>query len=330
MVMRSPFSGPWFLIGLLLPILTGAVVAYLSPRRRTAFVAGAALGMGFVSTSLFQFHLVAVSANSVVSSIFLVGIGALLLCGLTTAACSLTALVVTTQEQLGRSCPSCMYPIHETAQTYRCPECGELANDLLSREEDTRRFVAWVNRWSPYALLLTGVLAAVVLAIEATPRFQSRTEFQRFCEQIGGQRCSSHFFESERARPPFSASVAIPSDPSKLLLVVYDPDSRHDQPPMQIRLQWVIQMPTGYPPAFGDGNPAILCNLDRDQAQRVLRDGIPASLHDSLIAAANDAGWSVSPYARAGVGRTVVGSWVPVPPVCVPPPADLTDASEGH
>ncbi len=80
-------------------------------------------------------------------------------------------------------------------------------------------------------------------------------------------------------------------DPTKALLIIYAPGARWSQPTMQIRLNWTLNAPAGFPISSFESVPAIMANLDRKQAKFVIKHGVPQTIINALLEATSEAGW---------------------------------------
>lgn len=92
------------------------------------------------------------------------------------------------------------------------------------------------------------------------------------------------------AREAAFVYTTVTDDPSKVLIILYDPTPDPGQLSMQIRLGFLWQ---GSIPS--DGTPITHCDLDEVQADYVLENGLPDALVNALVQSANASGWLPAP-----------------------------------
>jgi hypothetical protein len=93
--------------------------------------------------------------------------------------------------------------------------------------------------------------------------------------------------------------MPMPGDPSLIVVVLYIPDRNSPLTPMRLAIAQPLQPnPTTPPgPQLNFGAPQVACDLPRDLAERINREGIPSSLLQALDDKARENAWGATPAA---------------------------------
>ena len=94
----------------------------------------------------------------------------------------------------------------------------------------------------------------------------------------------------------------IPGEKTKVIMFLYRPDPPESCPSVQLRIGYLASTPSGsiLPE---DGDPIVLCSFWGEQAKQLVKDGVPPSLIDKLVEAANQAEWEDS---EPGIASKIV------------------------
>ena len=303
-------------------LLLTASVPWLAHGRRGAVVAGAAFGYtaGFVALerSIFDVPELPVLAVLIVLSLVVAAAtGAVALA----VFAALRASLITFIEDDGNHCLHCGYYL-APSRSLVCSECGTATSDYASRRRDRNNRIAWINRWAPLCLTVaTGILLGPAI-YDSVSSASPLAHFRQRMEELGGTYMYGVMLNATPGQDPRSWSAIgsefpVKDRPSKRIVVSYAPYARGNQPVMQIRLNWHVQIGSGISMTF-DGLPSVVCNLSREQAKMVLAHGIPLSLVDALEEAASSrANWSPSPPVPGPGGVITQSTRGPAPPIVV-------------
>ncbi|HMN40068.1 MAG TPA: hypothetical protein PKE29_04430 [Phycisphaerales bacterium] len=207
-------------------------------------------------------------------------------------------LLFTTVEQDGTRCSRCGYQLGSPTIT-TCPECGVPANP-------TRLAFHRLHRASAFLLSNARILAGVFIVAMLIPlalaihgrTIPSLRFFSKFTNNdsgvlgmmiprdVGGGTSNC-----------ISAWTPIPGDTTRAIIILYVPDQRSPLPAMRLA---VAETPGPSPPSgpgfqTNYGAPEIGCDLPRDLAERVVREGIPPALIRALTTEADNARWNPTP-----------------------------------
>ena len=201
------------------------------------------------------------------------------------------ALFFTIHEQDGTVCSTCAYRI-DTIQGPACPECGTPRSALTRGHGALGYFAQRMHRWFvPLAIawiIILGSCVAVFIARSA-PFWRMLRTFPQHGAVLPHIETSSSLSPISRLFDGISTSVRIDgSQTMGLLASVYRPDF-WATPLMEIRLG-SIESRSGEL-IVADGDPKVRCILDESQTRAVLGQGLPRGLVDTLVKAAEDAGW---------------------------------------
>ena len=259
-------------------VLTYCVARWLQEPTLVGMTAGT---YGIVLPSLFV-----VMAAAFVGSMF--GAGNLLMCRF----CSRYLFRIL--EQDGTLCWGCGYIFgHATIAT--CPECGRSRNNSQNtasprKSLGARRVLARIGATSIIVLAVTAVLLRTTTpiypagnALSKLPNTNTMATLPMFDARI-----SNGLAQVNNAWDSFGAVQNLPGHPQMVLGICYESNPRPGQPTMQLQL---LARPTRQGPPAEDGDPIVLCNLDRAQADSVLQFGVPKELAQAMVAAAERAQW---------------------------------------
>ncbi|MCC6675520.1 MAG: hypothetical protein IT436_00115 [Phycisphaerales bacterium] len=187
-------------------------------------------------------------------------------------------------EQTGRLCPRCAYTIDPGIQAV-CPECGAAAVPDPGPRRPLARARTAIRRFAHATLLiiLLVYLAAMVtiIARRGYPiyRFQSSLTNDATARPggfIAGVKPGGAAIETWAP----GVWIPFPGSPSRGVIAAYIPDDRPGLPAMQLRMANRLG-----PNSFAEATPLVRSSLTRAQAELVIRDGVPASLLQSIEAA---------------------------------------------
>lgn len=216
-----------------------------------------------------------------------------------------------------RLCWVCAY---ECGPADPCPECGTAHVDAAARPQ--REAAAWraMRRVSVplLVLLATGFAgySAWRVAVDTIPswRFlaafgeaQGWTSTYAYIDQVYGadrNGLGGRFLNS------FGVTREVPDGSGRMILVSYRALVPEGLPVMQVRICTEATLPLGWPPQAQRmtdwGSPGtIVANLDRQQAEHVVRHGVPQSLIDAIVAEADRVGWKPSGGMQSGGGLPI-------------------------
>jgi hypothetical protein len=188
-------------------------------------------------------------------------------------------LLLTIVAQDGSLCWKCGYD-PGSRDIAVCPECG-------IKRGDGRRFARLfavtdaIKKRSRFAVGVSMLIAAAVVSVWATqPRIRRVASFySRFRDPLGG------YIETEKGTLNCAGSwLGFSSGTGPGLWISYQPDfDTQSRPAMKIRLSQKSN--SGMGDAIAPLQPTVDCELDRAQAEWVIRHGLP----DSLLRAFRDA-----------------------------------------
>lgn len=219
----------------------------------------------------------------------------------------LSLLFLQVIEQDGTLCWQCGYRVGSPPTGPRCPECGTATTwkkplPILDRIGSLAK-----RRW-PVVVGTLGV--ACIIALVGLYRHTISPK-QRFAEaladndnQMSGAMVGTRTTTSHLAWEATGVWRDIRADQTKVLMVLYEPHPDPQQPPMQLRIGSLTAVRLG-PSVPTDGTPFVVCDLNDEQSKYALVNGVPESLIDAMVKAANDASWSPLP---PGIASLVVVS----------------------
>lgn len=202
-----------------------------------------------------------------------------------------------------RFCWVCAY---ERGDIDPCPECGTTAESAAARPQ--REAAAWraLRRWALPAIAAVAIgftgYSAWRIAVDTIPsrRFleafgedQGWTSTYAYIDQVYGadrNGLGGRFLNS------FGVTRELPDGSGRMILVSYRALVPDGLPVMQVRICAEATLPLGWPPQAQRqtdwGSPGtIVADLDREQAEHVVRHGVPQSLIDAIVAEADRVGW---------------------------------------
>jgi hypothetical protein len=218
-------------------------------------------------------------------------------------------VLFTTIEQDGTRCRRCGYLLGSPVIT-TCPECGSAADPSRLAFARLHRVSDWMQR---RALVPAGLLcAAMLVQLVITVHFRTLPAL-RFLGAFpsGGNAVSGLMIPREKPYGVHSSCVAswvpVPDDSLRAVIILYVPDYRSSLPPMRLAM---AATPGPTPPPMSGlqgnfGSPEIGCDLSRDLAERIIREGIPPALIQALVAEADLANWQSTPAAVPGWFTTI-------------------------
>jgi len=217
-------------------------------------------------------------------------------------------------EQDGTLCVKCGYCVTH-APSDRCPECGlSKATPIkpLGRIYTCGELLARHSGKTKYAFFVLIVCAASTFLWHEMPvwKFSSRFETDDSVVQRTSHRPAG--LNQGFARGALDISRPIENDgQGRVLIIQQYRRSYFDSPRLQVRIGQVVSMPGGGTRTFRylmDGVPRIVCELDERQTEHAMDKGIPRSLAEALLKAADDAGWVPSGVAATGKSEVVVSA----------------------
>lgn len=216
------------------------------------------------------------------------------------------ALLFTTIEQDGTRCPRCGYqPGSEAIRT--CPECGtpvEVVRPAFARMHSVGD---WIQRRAWVLAALLGVALVVQLGVTLHRRTLPALRFQGAFphrENIGqGVMIPRESPDGSFESSCMAAWTALPNEDSRVIVILYVPDSRSPLPAMRLAVAAPPTPPSapGLGPQVDFGSPLVGCDLARGLGERAIREGIPPELLKALAAEADKANWSPT-VTRGGFG----------------------------
>jgi hypothetical protein len=210
-----------------------------------------------------------------------------------------------TVEKTDLMCASCGYDRGSAAIT-RCPECGEPADGSRFRLAFLLTAAARLQR-----LARSGLPAAMIATVTAAGWFvlyrtlPVKQFYDRFAA-AGGTPCHEYVYSSSMSAVSLAASVSVPvkGDPQgRALVISYLLENNPDLPAMNIAV--AVYDPSAVVPP-DNGTEWMCMILDRGQANRIIRDGLPPGLAERLLKEADDLGWKPNPGRKATVTHHVI------------------------
>ncbi len=300
------------LIGIFGPLsLSLVVLSCLSQRKILVVASGYAFCFAAVFVALIRFIAV-VGASDGLS---LVGLLALCLTSLLIAlvggsiAIAVLAMMrtvgVVVLEQDGTLCPNCGYNL-VPRDVVRCSECGQDPQLRRGRSMPLTRFLYGHARLILIVVLVISGTATVhhlFTVIGPLKRFHDQFESSEFGFTFS-RMTSDDYYQDGVTWSAEGFTQVLSNDPTRAIVVLYAPGASRSQPIMQIRLHWAQKSKAGFPPATFDGVPAIMTNLNWEQAEFVIERGsVPQSLIEALLEAATEVGWPAAPPTPGPFGQ---------------------------
>ncbi len=200
-------------------------------------------------------------------------------------------------EQDGTLCVSCGYcVVHSPSDC--CPECGTPRDAPLKSSGRIFRFAELLGSHSrnlKYSAAVILVLAVAGFAYQHAPIWRLK---QRFKSECHVQPVTSYTLASGQyggAASGASACKPLDDDPAnRVIIVCYYRRTFFGSYRMLLSLAYHVSMPDGRGGTWTYnqmGNPRVACDLNEEQAAFVVSSGIPESLSDAMIQAADDAAW---------------------------------------
>jgi hypothetical protein len=303
--------------------LIGLILACFSQRRAQAALAAAIVGTVQILVSLlgdevlWSYHGGADWGDWPLFS-FLINVA--IIAGVS-ALCALLvrwlvrSLLFTIVEQDGTRCSRCGYQLGGPTIT-TCPECGAPADTARLSFSRLHRLTAWLQRRSPIFAAIFVVFLAIQLPVTIYRRTLPTCRFLAafpIRDNVGQGSMSEYPPPPDRHDSSCLASwVPFPNESLRGIIVLYVPDSRSTMPAMRL---CVAATPTPRPPdapplpTLNFGTPEVGCELPRDLAERVIREGIPPALIKALADEADRAKWTPT-TAPTGFFTAVQPNWV--------------------
>lgn len=207
------------------------------------------------------------------------------------------AFVFELREQDGQTCWRCGYQMGSHTITL-CPECGTPLDTAHARLSTVRRAAAWLHKGSiPLAviLLLLGVLATIPTLVTRTiPNARFLWAF-RAGELAPGTDGVGRF-------------VPVPLGTADQLLLTYTPSDTWRVPAMTAQAG-VIHVGANGESSFDPGAPWIRWDFTRQQAEYVVRYGLPAEFLEQVRRTLADEHWQ--PGLRSRCSPKPAGPSVP-------------------
>ncbi len=303
------------LIGILGPLLMFAVILSCLCQRRAIVVAS---GYAFCFGAVFvaSFRVVAATAGDplvVLIAVIPLGILSLFLAiiggALAPLVCSMIkALFVEVLEQDGTLCPNCGYELMPL-NIPRCPECGKNPQQSPAVRGAISHLSRLLYRQSRHiTIIVLIVLAGMTVyhsltAVGPMMRFSNRFDINRY-GRTSADMYGEDFYQDDVTWRATGFTQILADDPTRAILVLYAPGAGWSQPIMQIRLQWAQKPKAGFPTTTFDGLPAVMTNLNKEQAEFVIEHGsVPQTLIDALLEAATEVGWLATPPTPGPFGQ---------------------------
>lgn len=207
-------------------------------------------------------------------------------------------------EQDGSLCWVCGYVVGSPAQHARCPECGEIIEQpSLKRPTSAGVFSGFRKRFAILFGLtfLLGIILPVTLHVKATEKTVATL-------QGDGELVGMGMINFQSQNPPvlgpfwecLGSIREVPGHPQMVLAVCASSDRMPEQPCMQ------LQLGATSPYRFEYGDPVVVVNLDCNQAEWVKTNGVPQSLVDAMVEAAEKNNWSPTLTTPGQFGRFVI------------------------
>lgn len=288
------------LIGIFGPLsLSLVVLSCLSQRKILVVASGYAFCFAAVFVALIRFFAVLGGSEGL-------SLGALLALCLTSLLIALLggsiaiavlammrSVGVVVLEQDGTLCPNCGYKL-VPRDVVRCSECGRDPQLRRSRSRRLTRFLYGHARLILIVVLVISGTATVhhlVTVIGPLKRFHDQFESSEFGVTYSRMASDDHYQDGV-TWPAQGLTQVLSNDPTRAILILYAPGASWSQPIMQIRLHWAQKPKAGFPATTLDGLPAVMTNLNKEQAEFVIEHGsVPQTLIDALLEAATEVGW---------------------------------------
>lgn len=234
----------------------------------------------------------------------------------------LKATLVVVLEQDGTLCANCGYKLMIPNATC-CSECGAETHKHQTKCGALRNSISFLYRRSRYltiiVFLVTTIFSVRYLLVAVAPMMIFNSKFLGSeYNFIGGYMLSGDYYNNGFVTWKTSGyTKIIKANTTKAIVIYYEPVPKQSQPIMQIRLLWAQNIAPGFAPATFDGVPAVMANLNKEQAEYVIENGIPQTLIDAMLKASSDASWPTKVPALGA--RFTVGNWdgSPTRPVIV-------------
>ena len=209
-------------------------------------------------------------------------------------------------------CYACGY---EAGVADPCPECGICWKDARPRGVVLDSIWKWLQRSGRLALAIVLLLFSVYAGYRiATEYVSTRGFLARFGE---GFRPVNAMHELAYAADPNDPTAwrcngrvfPLDGESGRMILVTYLARTRRSVPVMHVRICAPATAPPGWSGRIEDwtdwGAGTVVADLDRDQAERVIRDGLPRGLIDAIVAKAAKTGWKPSGGIHNSVGLRI-------------------------
>lgn len=214
-----------------------------------------------------------------------------------------------------RYCWACAY---ERAQADPCPECGTSANAAAALPQREAAAWRWAMRGAVPALVCTAIAFTGYAAWRVRADFvPTRAFLSAFSEERGWSDSYAyidhvHGADSRGLGGRYLNSIGVtrvlPDGSGRMILVSYRALVPGGLPVMQVRICAEATLPLGWPPLAQRmtdwGSPGtIVADLNREQAEHVVRHGLPQSLVGAIVAEADRVGWKPWGGMQSGGGR---------------------------
>jgi hypothetical protein len=216
------------------------------------------------------------------------------------------ALWFQTAEKTDLMCVSCGYDRGSEAIT-RCPECGMPADCSRFRLAFLLTAAARLQRLARYALPVTVILTVIAAGWFVLYRTLPVHRFYERFVAAGGTPGPGYVYSCSLGLstvvPAAAVSVPVKGDlQGRALVLSYLPESSSAMSAMNITV--AVHDPTTITPDVG--TEWVYMILDREQANRIIRNGLPPGLAERLLKEADALGWKPNPGRTATVTPHVI------------------------
>jgi len=192
----------------------------------------------------------------------------------------------------------CMRCAYEMGEVERCPECGAWRERARPRGAWLDYDWMFVQRWSrPLVVVILLVLAGYASWRIVTDYLPTRTFIRAFdTGRPAYAYIDGYWYQDGVYAPSMGRTIDLNDGTGRMVLVSFNALPPAGLSMMQVRLCAPATLPPGWPlgaERMTDwGLPrTIVADLNRDQAERVLREGLPPGLIDAIGAKADEVGW---------------------------------------
>jgi hypothetical protein len=211
------------------------------------------------------------------------------------------------QREDGSLCIACGY---EMGAADPCPECGTTRADARPRGRRLDAAWRWIQRAARPVLVVIVLFGAGYAAWRvAVDYLPTRRFVERF--DTGGSAAYAYVDSDQiHLHTPLPNSIGhtinLNDGTGRMILVSFHPRPPEGLAAMQVRVCAPATHPPGWPvdaQRMTDwGMPGtVVADLNREQAERVIREGLPRGLVEAIVAKADEVGW------KAGGGINNMG-----------------------